>query len=103
MYSGTSDDGPSEIGTTSLQGQIGPIVSLVRRFHCKSKPGQHLCKCLLQDNLQNGAAAVGGETRPHNTPPPYRQSALPPGQLSSQVNSMRVEMRDLVHMIVTWK
>ena len=35
QYSGTSDKGPSEIETTFYKGQIvGPIVSLVWRFHC---------------------------------------------------------------------
>ena len=34
LYSGTSDNGPSEIGSTSLQGTISPKVSLVWRFHC---------------------------------------------------------------------
>ena len=35
-YSGASDKGPSEIGTTSLQGTklLPPQVSLVWRFHC---------------------------------------------------------------------
>ena len=38
VYSGTSDKGPSEIGTTSLYTRdetISPKVSLVRRFHCR--------------------------------------------------------------------